>query len=167
MGASATEHGASLFFDGFTVGQVVHDYGDVCQSVTDLAVELSASITSDEFRILNRCLDDAIAYAVVEYGRQQRVAVASGSRLQSMNLHNLITSAITGFEALQTGTVAVGGQPALRSIHPSRHSRHRLDACRSRRDCRRKAGVELVKRRTGTIAPPPPASSLSCCESFF
>ena len=41
MNASADEHGAHLFFDGFTVGQVVHDYGDVCQSIQlVLAVEL-------------------------------------------------------------------------------------------------------------------------------
>ena len=25
---------------GFTVSQVVHDYGDVCQAITELAVEL-------------------------------------------------------------------------------------------------------------------------------
>jgi hypothetical protein len=26
---------------GFTVSQVVHDYGDVCQAITELAVELN------------------------------------------------------------------------------------------------------------------------------
>ena len=41
---SAVKHGHELLLHGFTVGQVVHDYGDVCQSVTDLAVELSAPI---------------------------------------------------------------------------------------------------------------------------
>jgi hypothetical protein len=30
---------------GFTVSQVVHDYGDVCQAITELAVELNAPIT--------------------------------------------------------------------------------------------------------------------------
>ena len=32
----ATEHGHDLLLQGFTISQVVHDYGDVCQSVTAL-----------------------------------------------------------------------------------------------------------------------------------
>jgi hypothetical protein len=43
------------------VDQVVHNYGDVCQAVTGLALEQEAPILIDEFRILNRRLDDAIA----------------------------------------------------------------------------------------------------------
>src|SRR4051812_11833489 len=33
----ATLHGGELMRRGFTVEQVVHDYGDLCQSITDLA----------------------------------------------------------------------------------------------------------------------------------
>ena len=51
------------------MAQVVHDYGGVCQAVTELADEMHAPITADEFRIFNRCLDDAIAEAVTEYTR--------------------------------------------------------------------------------------------------
>ena len=56
-------HGADLLRQGYSVEQVVHDYGDVCQSVTELATEQDKSISTDEFRTLNRCLDDAIAEA--------------------------------------------------------------------------------------------------------
>lgn len=41
----------------------MHDYGDACQSVTEIAVETHAPIDADDFRTLNRCLDDAIADA--------------------------------------------------------------------------------------------------------
>jgi hypothetical protein len=34
---------------GPPIGQVVHDYGDVCQAVTELALDLDAEITIDEF----------------------------------------------------------------------------------------------------------------------
>ena len=68
---SAVQHGRDLQLQGFTVSQVVHDYGDVCQSITDLAVETGAPISVGDFRILNRCLDDAIASAVTEYGRER------------------------------------------------------------------------------------------------
>ena len=44
----ATRHGQDLSRSGFTVAQVVHDYGDVCQAVTDLAIELKAPITNED-----------------------------------------------------------------------------------------------------------------------
>ncbi len=68
---SAIMHGHELLRQGFTVSQVVHDYGDVCQAITELAVEKNAPISTEDFRTLNRCLDDAIAGAVTEYGRQR------------------------------------------------------------------------------------------------
>jgi hypothetical protein len=101
---SAGKHGHELLLHGFTVGQVVHDYGDVCQSVTDLAVELSAPISTDDFRTLNRCLDNAIAGAVTEYSAQGPTRDG-----KSPELHKLINTAITAFEVLQTGNVGVAG----------------------------------------------------------
>src|SRR4029078_11464499 len=47
---AATLHGADLLRLGYSVDQVVHDYGDVCQGITDLAVDQKASINNDEFR---------------------------------------------------------------------------------------------------------------------
>ncbi|MGZ5038424.1 MAG: RsbRD N-terminal domain-containing protein, partial [Usitatibacter sp.] len=38
MGETATRHGRELLQHGFTVDQVVHDYGDLCQAITELAV---------------------------------------------------------------------------------------------------------------------------------
>src|ERR1700682_5611174 len=35
--ASATLHGNDLLRRGFSIAQVVHDYGDVCQAITELA----------------------------------------------------------------------------------------------------------------------------------
>jgi hypothetical protein len=102
---SAVLHGHDLLRQGFTIGQVVHDYGDICQAITDLAVEVAAPITTDDFRTLNRCLDDAIAAAVTEFGRGQDVALAG----ESQELLTLTNTAITAFEALQKGSVGIGG----------------------------------------------------------
>jgi hypothetical protein len=71
IAATALQHGHDLLRQGFTVSQVVHDYGDVCQSITELAVETEAPISADDFRILNGCLDDAIAGAVTQFGRER------------------------------------------------------------------------------------------------
>src|SRR5687768_1302948 len=49
----ATRHGSDLLGHAFTIDQVVHDYGDLCQSITELAGEKSAPITVQEFGILN------------------------------------------------------------------------------------------------------------------
>lgn len=106
MHESATQHGADLFFAGFTLSQVVHDYGAVCQSITDLALELSQDIGTDDFRTLNKCLDDAIAGAVSEHARFGRTSEALDT---SLTLRNLIETAIQGFEVLQSGKVGVDG----------------------------------------------------------
>lgn len=114
---SAVLHGHDLLLQGFTVSQVVHDYGDVCQSITDLALELNAPISTDDFRTLNRCLDDAIAGAVTEFGRGRHQsgidgeAARGGERLGFLahELRNLMNTAIIAFEVLKRGDVGVGG----------------------------------------------------------
>lgn len=54
MGLSAAAHGKALLHLGYTVDQVVHDYGDLCQAITDLAFERDAPFAIEEFRTLNR-----------------------------------------------------------------------------------------------------------------
>ena len=105
---TATTHGNVLFREGFTIGQVVHGYGDVCQSVTELAVELGAPISADDFRTLNRCLDDAIAGAVTEHARDQAPTVTTRD-VKSGELVTLADTALVAFEALQRGNVGLGG----------------------------------------------------------
>ena len=61
IGNAAARHGAELLAAGFNVAQVVHDYGDICQAITEIAIEQRAPITVEEFHTLNRCLDTAIA----------------------------------------------------------------------------------------------------------
>jgi hypothetical protein len=109
ISSGAIRHGRDLFFLGLTLSQVVHDYGDVCQSITDLAVESKAPINSEDFRTLNRCLDDAIAGAVSEYSRQQRMMSEGVAQGQSLELKNLAFTALTAFEVLQSGSVGIGG----------------------------------------------------------
>src|SRR5580658_10128474 len=71
---TAALHGRDLLDRGFTIEQVVRDYGDVCQAVTRLAFESGAQIAADEFHTFNRCLDDAIAAAVTEYARHSSLS---------------------------------------------------------------------------------------------
>ena len=67
IASTARRHAQELHERGLTVDQVVHDYGDLCQAVTELAFERNAEIAVGEFHTLNRLLDNAIAAAVTEY----------------------------------------------------------------------------------------------------
>jgi len=117
IGRSAVQHGHDLRRQGFTVSQVVHDYGNVCQAVTALAVEVHAPISTDDFGMLNRCLDDAIAGAVTEFGREQNQSTLDGETVRGSErvgflaheLRNWLNTALVAFEVLKTGNVGVGG----------------------------------------------------------
>ena len=117
IGASAALHGSELLRQGYTVDQVVHDYGDLCQAVTDLAIENEVPIAVDEFRTLNRCLDNAIADAVTEFAYQRDLGVAHDvdwahtERLGNLahEMRNLLHTATLAVSALKTGNVGLNG----------------------------------------------------------
>jgi signal transduction histidine kinase len=113
---AATVRGALLLARGYTVGQVVHDYGALCQAITALAVETDAAISTDEFRTLNKCLDDAIAEAVTEYVRLHDLATAAGQTERSgvfvHELRNKLAAAQLGFDAISSGRVPIAGSVA-------------------------------------------------------
>jgi hypothetical protein len=108
IAVAAGQHGRDLLRQGLSVAQVVHDYGDVCQSVTELAIEMDAPIATDEFRTLNRCVDDAIAGAVTEHARGEAVT----RNVQADELRRLTDTAIWAFTALEAGTVGISGSTA-------------------------------------------------------
>ncbi|MEP6765211.1 MAG: sensor histidine kinase [Gemmatimonadaceae bacterium] len=116
IGPSAARHGADRLRVGFTIAQVVHDYGDICQAITELAEELDAPVTIDEFHILNRCLDDAIAEAVSEYSRirQRKQADSETDRMGVLahEMRNRLSSAMLAYEALKGGRIGIGGSTA-------------------------------------------------------
>jgi C4-dicarboxylate-specific signal transduction histidine kinase len=68
-------------------------YGELCQAITDLAVERDAPFSIEEFCTLNRCLNNAIAIAiaiatadaVTEFSFQRDVSIAAR---QSEDLNN-------------------------------------------------------------------------------
>ncbi|MFT4431950.1 sensor histidine kinase [Caballeronia sp. 15715] len=120
IGNSASQHGRMLLELGFSVDQVVHDYGDLCQAITDLAYERDAPFQIDEFRTLNRCLDNAIADAVTEFS-YQRDSVAADKYATQMNerigffaheLRNFLQTATLAFGAAKAGNLNLSGATA-------------------------------------------------------
>jgi signal transduction histidine kinase len=114
---TAGQHGHDLLLKGFTVSQVVHDYGDVCQTITELALETNAPISTEDFRTLNRCLDEAIASAVTIYTHESQQLHADKATDRDNErvgflvheMRNLVNTAVVAFEVLKSGNVGVGG----------------------------------------------------------
>ncbi|HET7672334.1 MAG TPA: hypothetical protein VFK84_18145 [Burkholderiales bacterium] len=134
IGRAATVHGTELLRLGFTVDQVVHHYGDVCQAITDLAVKSKADITTDEFRTLNRCLDEAIADAVTAYTDERENAILN----HATDLHQrigelaeeqrrLVNISLQTLAAIQSGQLAPSGATGAALVRTLKELRDLVD----------------------------------------
>lgn len=124
IGRAAALHGSDMLRKGYTVDLLVHHYGDICQAITELAIDRSEPISTNEFRILNRSLDNAIAEAVTAYGKDRQVSIndqadAVGEHLDhfSSAQQALLETAIQTFIALQTGKLGLTGTTAMAHLH--------------------------------------------------
>lgn len=117
IGVAAAAHGKALLALGFTVEQVVHDYGDLCQAITELAHERDAPFQVEEFRTLNRCLDNAIADAISEFSAQRdsevanRLSAEANERLGFLvhELRNTLQMANLSVRAMELGGLNLSG----------------------------------------------------------
>ncbi len=114
---TANADGDELFEQGYTVGQVVHGYGDVCQVITQLAIEMNATVTLREFRTFNRLLDNAIADAVSSF-ILHRDTPAKGDGAYDLHQHlgsvaeeqrKLLDAALVALDAVKYGNVGLMG----------------------------------------------------------
>ncbi|BCS35490.1 hypothetical protein TBR22_A47210 [Luteitalea sp. TBR-22] len=113
LATAAAQHGRDLLGIGYTISDVVHDYGNVCQAITELADELDAPLTTAEFNTLNWCLDVSIATAVTEHVRvtdEERTAdefLRLGEFAHEMR--NMLNTATLALAVVQRGTVGLNG----------------------------------------------------------
>ena len=124
IGRSAGLHGAELLRRGFTVDLVVHCYGDICQAITEMAIELHCTIDPDDFRILNGCLDNAIAGAVTAFaqGRQDASNDREDERYERLSVQQqehrrLVEIAIQAFTAMKAGSLGLAGPTGALLMH--------------------------------------------------
>jgi len=114
---TAALHGRQLLEQGYTVEQVVHDYGDICQAITELAAERNAPVTVEEFHTFNRLLDNAIADAVGSYGRHRDGAISAQGEQDQHKWRGalgdeqriLLNTAVKAFNALKVGNIGLRG----------------------------------------------------------
>jgi signal transduction histidine kinase len=110
---SAGAFGKELQLLGYTLSHVVHAYGAICQSITQIAIAKEAVISNEEFRELNRCLDTAIAGAVTGFhaesaeGHNTRETEHLG--FLAHELRNGLAIVNTSLRVIKNGTVGFGG----------------------------------------------------------
>jgi len=145
--ATAAGQGADLLALGFNLSQVVHGYGDICEAITELAVEQQTPIDVQEFHILNRCLDTAMAHAVTEHARltKEKTGAEEAERFGQVahELRNLLSTALLAFQTMHRSAASVSGSTGmalgrsllgLRDLIDSTLSEVRLDAGKDRRE---------------------------------
>lgn len=142
---AAAEHGKEFLRLGYSLSHVVHAYGAMCQAITELATIKNAKISSNEFNILNGCLDVAIAAAVSEF--QFRSVEASEARevqhlgFLAHELRNALSSATLAQEMIKAGLVGTGGSTAAVLDANLSQMRHLID--RSLSEVRMRADVDI------------------------
>jgi signal transduction histidine kinase len=113
IGSIAARHARALLEKGWPVSQIVHDYGDLRQAITELAIGRGAVMGPEELGALGRCLDHASAEAVAEYARLKDEATSHREveRLGqvSHDLRNQLQTAQLSFRALRTGRAGIDG----------------------------------------------------------
>ncbi|MBC7712943.1 MAG: HAMP domain-containing histidine kinase [Rhizobacter sp.] len=113
LAKSAGDHGIELLKLGYTLSHVVHAYGAMCQSITELAIKKNENITASEFHDLNRCLDTAIAGAVTSYEEYQNLDTNKQEvehlGFLAHELRNALTSVNFALQIIKLGTVGFAG----------------------------------------------------------
>ena len=109
---SARQHGRAGYAVGKSVTDMVHDYGTVCDVVTDLARDAGLEMTLDDAQILNRWIDHGIADALSEYSSESDRASAQRLGELAHELRNALGSVTMGFRLIQTGSAAPSGRVA-------------------------------------------------------
>ncbi len=120
MEDGAARHGEELLRHSYTIEQVVHDYGDLCQAITELAHEQDAPVTAKEFGTLSIRLDNAIASAVTEFVRHRGVpGTGEGSPetderlgVLASEMRDALDATILAVIAIKGGSIGFGGATA-------------------------------------------------------
>lgn len=124
IGRAAALHGVEMLRAGCSVDQVVHGYGDVCQAITEMAIEQKAGISTDEFHTLNRCLDDAIADAVTAFSSIRQTEINDQAEILHRSLNHfseeqrrLLDIALQSYAAIKTGNIGMTGTTGTLLVH--------------------------------------------------
>ena len=124
----ARSHGEQRFRHGFPIAEVIRDYGAVCDIIGELAIEQRVTFDAPSYKLLNACLDNAMAHAITEYFALSRAsqerAVAEWVGTLGHEARNALGSATMAYSVIRSGKVGLGS----RTAEVLERSLNRLDA---------------------------------------
>lgn len=112
---SAVRHRDHDVLDAPLIVPRIAQYGDIGESISELALEMNAPVNVAEFATLDRSVDEATARAVTESvserGQTATVAVPDSERFRVFQheVRKLVNTAILSFDGLRTGRVGLEG----------------------------------------------------------
>lgn len=127
---STASHGKELSRLGYTVSQVVHGYGVLCQAITEFAGTTHTSISAGEFSVLNLSLDTAIADAVTGFTKHVSIEGVDSTKRIGFLLHelrNALAAAIVAHSMVKKGVVGTGGSTNALLEKNLNHARDLVD----------------------------------------
>lgn len=113
---SAAEHGRERQRFGSNIEFVVHDFGVICDGISEVARRLGMQIDAGDWQKLNRALDFGIARAIsgFEALRREQEQRDSAAELGGVahELRNALAAASVAFEAVRRGRVGTQSRTA-------------------------------------------------------
>ena len=162
--SASRQHAQESYRLGYTVSQLVHGYGCICQGITEYAHEVGAPITSTEFSQLNLCLDVAIAQAVSEF---ENLSLENASREESLRLgflvhelRNSLSNAMMAHELVKGGGVGAAGATSLILTTSHQQMKHIIDRAITEVRLRGEPTVELNRLQLFSLLSEVESSSL-------
>jgi signal transduction histidine kinase len=120
----ARAHGQQRFYAGYEIDEIVLDFGTISEAIGELAIESNVNLDAPSYKLLNECIDKALAQSITEYfmlsraSQEQGVATWIGSL--GHELRNAVASALMAYAALDAGHVSIHSRTAKvleRSLH--------------------------------------------------
>ena len=114
--SNAAEHAIARKRQGFDLSRVIHDYGLVCDSISELLNRCDEQPSAREFQILNRCIDEAVSQAAEafwsETHEEDEQEKAQRLGFLAHEIRNAVSSANMAFNLIRHGRVAADGRTA-------------------------------------------------------
>ena len=112
----ASLHGVARYRLGWSVAEVVHEYGDVARAIASMTETRGVIVPGREQLHFSNCIEEVVAAAATAWarGRDEAVTNERTERLGSISheMRNLLATATMSFASIRKGTAAPGGSTA-------------------------------------------------------
>lgn len=107
----ARAHGEQRFRHGYEPAELAYDFGTISDVIGELAIENDLHVDPRSYKLLNECLDKAIAQSIHEYFALSRTTgdmeIAEWVGSLGHELRNAVATGLMAYAALRSGQVGI------------------------------------------------------------